>query len=79
MGQVSVEKPVAPGSVLSGNQQSKHGVSAGNVAALLTRLSELKQKALARTGKSFHVVVIQEAGLDGFAGSIRLTLVRLRM
>jgi transposase len=49
-----------------GEKMSKHGVSAGNVAALLTRLSELKQKALARTGKSFHVVVIQEAGLDGF-------------
>ena len=30
------------------------------------RLSELKQKAFARTGKSFQVVVIQEAGLDGF-------------
>jgi transposase len=49
-----------------GEKMSKHGVSAGNVAALLTRLSELKQKALARTGKSFHVVAIQEAGLDGF-------------
>jgi transposase len=49
-----------------GEKMSKHGVSAGNVAALLTRLSELKRKALARTGKSFHVVVIQEAGLDGF-------------
>jgi transposase len=32
----------------------------------LRRLSELKQKAFARTGKSFRVVVIQEAGLDGF-------------
>src|SRR5271168_3721431 len=49
-----------------GEKMSKHGVSAGNVAALLTRLSELKQKAFARTGKSFHVVAIQEAGLDGF-------------
>ena len=49
-----------------GEKMSKHGVSAGNVAALFTRLSELKQKAFARTGKSFHVVAIQEAGLDGF-------------
>ena len=49
-----------------GEKMSKHGVSAGNVAALLTRLSELKQKAFARTGKSFQVIVIQEAGLDGF-------------
>ena len=49
-----------------GEKMSKHGVSAGNIAALLMRLSELKQKAFARTGKSFQVVVIQEAGLDGF-------------
>ena len=49
-----------------GEKMSKHGVSAGNIAALLARLSELKQKAFARTGKSFHVIVIQEAGLDGF-------------
>ena len=54
---------VSPG---GGEKMSKHGVSAGNVAALFTRLSELKQKAFARTGKSFHVVAIQEAGLDGF-------------
>jgi len=32
----------------------------------LARFSELKQKALARTGKSFPIIVIQEAGLDGF-------------
>ncbi len=50
----------------AGEKMSKHGVSAGNIAALLMRLSELKQKAFARTGKSFQVVVIQEAGLDGF-------------
>jgi len=50
----------------AGEKMLKHGVSAGNVAALLTRLSELKQKAYARTGKSFRLVVIQEAGLDGF-------------
>src|SRR5271157_6334128 len=49
-----------------GEKMSKHGVSAGNIAALLARLSELKQKAFERTGKSFQVIVIQEAGLDGF-------------
>jgi transposase len=49
-----------------GEKMSKHGVSAGNIAALLARLSELKQKAFARTGQSFQVIVIQEAGLDGF-------------
>jgi transposase len=50
----------------SGEKMSKHSVPAGEIAALLARFSELKQKALARTGKSFPVVVIQEAGLDGF-------------
>ena len=30
------------------------------------RFSELRRKACARTGKSFPIVVIQEAGLDGF-------------
>jgi len=29
-------------------------------------LSELRQKAFTRTGKSFPIIVIQEAGLDGF-------------
>ena len=45
---------------------SKHCVSAGDIAALLARFSELRRKACARTGKSFPIVVIQEAGLDGF-------------
>ncbi|HLW91097.1 MAG TPA: IS110 family transposase [Roseiarcus sp.] len=49
-----------------GEKMSKHSVQAGDVAALLTRFSDLKQKALARTGKTFPVVTIQEAGLDGF-------------
>jgi len=38
----------------------------GDIAALLARFSELRKKACARTGKSFPIVVIQEAGLDGF-------------
>jgi transposase len=49
-----------------GEKMSKHSVPAGDIAALLTRFSELKQKTLARTGESFPIVVIQEAGLDGF-------------
>ena len=49
-----------------GEKMSKHSVRAGDVAALLARFAELKQKALARTGKSFPIVAIQEAGLDGF-------------
>ena len=49
-----------------GEKMSKHSVPAGDVCTLLTRFSVLKQKALARTGKSFQIIVIQEAGLDGF-------------
>ena len=49
-----------------GEKMSKYSVRAGDVAALLSRFSDLKQKALARTGKSFPIVTIQEAGLDGF-------------
>ncbi len=49
-----------------GEKMSKHSVSAGDIAALLARFSELKEKAFARTKKSFPIIVIQEAGLDGF-------------
>src|SRR5208337_4852315 len=50
----------------SGEKMSKHSVRAGDVAALLARFSELKRKASERTGRSFPIVVIHEAGLDGF-------------
>jgi transposase len=50
----------------AGEKMSKHSVPAGDVVALLARFCLLKEKALARTGKSFPIIVIQEAGLDGF-------------
>jgi transposase len=50
----------------SGEKMSKHSVPAGDICALLARFSALKKKALARTGKTFPIIVIQEAGLDGF-------------
>src|SRR5258707_11626593 len=40
---------VSPG---GGEKMSKHSVSAGDTAALLTRFSELDKKAFAQTGKS---------------------------
>jgi transposase len=49
-----------------GEKMSKHSVPAGDICVLLARFSELRQKAFARTGKSFPVIVVQEAGLDGF-------------
>ena len=50
----------------AGEKMSKHSVPAGDIGAVLARFSEMKQKAFARTGKSFPIIVIQEAGLDGF-------------
>jgi transposase len=50
----------------AGEKMSKHAVVAGDVAGLLQRFAELKRKAAARTGREFPIIVIQEAGLDGF-------------
>ncbi len=45
---------------------SKRTVSAGDGRALLDLLAGLREKAERRIGKPVKVVVIQEAGLDGF-------------
>ena len=47
-------------------KMSKHQVRGGDTAGLLARLAELQAKAHARTGQRFPLIVIQEAGLDGF-------------
>src|SRR5271169_4099558 len=49
-----------------GEKMSKHSVRAGDIAGLLRRFTQLKEKARARTGRDFPIIVIQEAGLDGF-------------
>lgn len=49
-----------------GEKMSKHSVRGGDVAGLLQRFSELQQRAERRTGRRVPIVVIQEAGLDGF-------------
>jgi transposase len=49
-----------------GETMSKHSVRGSDVAALLARFGQLREKAQARTGQRFSIVVIQEAGLDGF-------------
>ena len=49
-----------------GDKMSRHTLPAGDIGALLARFSELGQKALMRTERSFPIIVIQEAGLDGF-------------
>jgi transposase len=49
-----------------GEKMSRHTVPAGNTGALLGRFAELKRKAAMRTGEDYPIIVIQEAGLDGF-------------
>ena len=45
---------------------SKHSIDGGDVKGLLNRFKTLRAKAQARTGRSFPLAVIYEAGLDGF-------------
>jgi len=49
-----------------GEKMSKHSVSGGDVTALLARFSQLQEKVKRRIGRCVPIVVIQEAGLDGF-------------
>lgn len=49
-----------------GEKLSQHTVKSGDLAGLLDRLATLVGKARARSGLTFPVIVIQEAGLDGF-------------
>ena len=49
-----------------GEKMSKHSVAAGDVAELLTLFAKLKRKTEVRTGQSYPIITIQEAGLDGF-------------
>ena len=49
-----------------GERMSRHTVPGGDIAGLLDRFSQLWGKAQAHTGRHFPIIVIQEAGLDGF-------------
>jgi transposase len=53
---------MSPGSV----KMSKHAVSGGDAGALLNLLARLRARTEQRTGASAKLVVIQEAGFDGF-------------
>src|SRR3954462_10407805 len=48
------------------NKMSKYSVDGGNGTALLDCLARLRVKAESRIGTAVKIVVIQEAGLDGF-------------
>src|SRR5271156_6839918 len=50
----------------AGEKMSKHAVEAGDIAGLLARFAQLREKARARTGQDYPIITIQEAGLDGF-------------
>jgi transposase len=50
----------------TGEKMSKHQVQGGDIAGLLERFNQLQVKAEFRTGRSFPLIVVQEAGLDGF-------------
>ena len=54
---------ISPG---AGEKLSRHMVKGGDIGALLQRLGKLRHRARERTGSSYPVIVIQEAGLDGF-------------
>jgi transposase len=54
---------ISPGGV---EKMSRHQVIGGDIAGLFACFDELRRKAQARTGRLFPMVVIQEAGLDGF-------------
>jgi transposase len=49
-----------------GEKMSRHAVAGGDITGLFARFGELRAKTQARTGKCYPLVVIQEAGLDGF-------------
>lgn len=50
----------------SGEKISRHMVAGGDIAGLLSCFDKLREKARLRTGKIYPLIVIQEAGLDGF-------------
>ena len=50
----------------SGVRMSRHTVRGGDVSDLLSRFAHLQTRAYERTGTRFPLVIIHEAGLDGF-------------
>ncbi|MFK4532170.1 transposase [Bradyrhizobium ottawaense] len=50
----------------NGEKRSKYSVPAGDVSGLFARFLKLSEKSRAKTGHTYPIVTIQEAGLDGF-------------
>jgi transposase len=49
-----------------GEKMSRRSVEAGDTAELMKLFADLKRKAAARTGQTYPIITVQEAGLDGF-------------
>ena len=49
-----------------GEEMSQHMVAGGDLAGLFERFGLLQEKARARAGRAYRIIVIQEAALDGF-------------
>jgi transposase len=49
-----------------GEKMSQHSLPAGDLHGLFERFAEYRRKARGRMGRDYPIVVIQEAGLDGF-------------
>jgi transposase len=49
-----------------GEKMSRHSVTAADVSGLMKLFAELRCKTEVRTGQSYPIITIQEAGLDGF-------------
>lgn len=50
----------------NGEKMSKHSVAAGNIFGLIELFSKLQERSRARTGQTYPIITVQEAGLDGF-------------
>lgn len=50
----------------NGEKLSRFTIAGGDVAGMLARFAEVQRKTQSRTGQRFPLIVIQEAGLDGF-------------
>src|SRR5246500_3325774 len=49
-----------------GEKMSKNSVASGDISGLSMLFLRFRERARKRTGKDFPIIVIQEAGLDGF-------------
>lgn len=50
----------------NGEKMSRRGMRSGDVLGLLTLFAQLQETAFRQTGANYKIVIIQEAGLDGF-------------